>query len=63
MPSLWDDCDFPKSLEAAITQAIGLAILFTVIVVTSAILFLANLELSSTSYRSTSDDAPPNEPD
>ena len=51
------------NFQAAIAQAIGLSILFTVIVVTSAILFLANLELSSTSYRSTSDDAPPDEPD
>lgn len=51
----------PESLEAAILQAIGLSVLFTIIVVTSAILFLANLELSSTSYRSTSDDAPPDE--
>ncbi len=51
------------NLQAAITQAIGLAVLFSLIVVTSAILFLANLELSSTSYRSTSDDAPPEEPE
>lgn len=51
------------NLQVAIAQAIGLAVLFTVIVVTSAILFLANLELSFTSYRSTSDDAPPDEPD
>lgn len=47
----------------ACTQAGGLALLFTVIVVTSAILFLANLELSSTSYRSTSDEAQPDDPD
>jgi hypothetical protein len=47
----------------AAAQAAGLTALLTLIVVTSAILFLANLELSSTSYRSTSDDAPPDEPD
>jgi hypothetical protein len=47
----------------AAAPAAGLTLLFTLIVVTSAILFLANLELSSTSYRSTSDEAQPDEPD
>ncbi len=52
-----------EEIVQASTQAGGLTLLFSLIVVTSAILFLANLELSSTSYRSTSGDDPPNEPD
>jgi hypothetical protein len=52
-----------EDIVQATTQAAGLTLFFTLIVVTSAILFLANLELSSTSYRSTSDEAQPDEPD
>ena len=62
-PYEFDPMSLLGAIQVAIAQAIGLAAIFTVIVVTSAILFLANLELSSTSYRSTSDDAPPDEPD
>jgi hypothetical protein len=52
-----------EAIVLATAQTGGLLLLFTVIVVTSAILFLANLELSSTSFRSTSDDSPPEDQD